>query len=166
MGGLSRVHFDVSVTQGCSGLIEPGLYRLELAKSSTRGFSAGIDLALTSQRRVARSLATSRSVIRSIPRTASVMRGVGSVAPRNERDNVIWVVQISRARNQSSRQGVLTQRVVVAEIDRRRRACATSDSVGGSFMLTQSGRPRRVKRRRTLDHGGKAMRSTSTEEAP
>jgi hypothetical protein len=29
--------------------------------------------------------------------------------------------------------------------------------------LAQSGRPRRVKRRRMSDHGGKAMRSTSTE---
>lgn len=32
------------------------------------------------------------------------------------------------------------------------------------FKLTQSGRPRRVKRRWVSDHGGKAVRSTSTGE--
>jgi hypothetical protein len=33
-----------------------------------------------------------------------------------------------------------------------------------TLKLTQSGRPRRVKRRRMSDHGGKAVRSTSTGE--
>lgn len=38
-------------------------------------------------------------------------------------------------------------------------------AVRRTFTLTQSGRPRRVKRRWASNHGGKTMRSTSAEEA-
>lgn len=74
------------------------------------------------------------------------------------------MLQSARARNQNFREGVPTQRVVVAKVDRRRRASNGDERKLSPFTLTQSGRPRRAKRRRMPDHGGKAVRSASTDE--